>query len=206
MGSRPVSPTISGRNADVAERTSVWRVRRLCERPGCSHPAEVSYGIDKSRLLVWVDNRAPSERELTGRLCKRHADSLVVPRGWSLDDRREPVPLLFPAAHLVDPSGGTEQPEQRDSSRPVRRPRAEGNVLPLFDAPVTDEPVEDEPVYDEPEIDISSFDDTSPDDTSLWLQRLERRFEPAPTDDEEPTLGRLMGRAFGRPRHPGAGQ
>ena len=30
-----------------------------------------------------------------GALCRRHADALVVPRGWTLDDRREPAPRLF---------------------------------------------------------------------------------------------------------------
>jgi hypothetical protein len=57
--------------------------------------AEVSYGMDHAALLVWIDNNARSERELTGRLCRRHADSLVVPRGWTIDDRRDPIPRLF---------------------------------------------------------------------------------------------------------------
>ena len=30
-----------------------------------------------------------------GALCQRHADTLVVPRGWTLDDRRERAPRLF---------------------------------------------------------------------------------------------------------------
>ena len=38
-------------------------MRKLCERPGCAGLAEVSYGIDKAQLLVWVDNRAVPERE-----------------------------------------------------------------------------------------------------------------------------------------------
>jgi hypothetical protein len=30
-----------------------------------------------------------------GSLCKRHADAMVLPRGWTLDDRREAEPRLF---------------------------------------------------------------------------------------------------------------
>ena len=46
-------------------------------------------------LVVWVDVAEVAERELAGRLCRRHANALVVPRGWTLDDRRDPVPKLF---------------------------------------------------------------------------------------------------------------
>lgn len=68
---------------------------RLCERPGCSQPAEVMYGIDAEHLVVWIEplDGVPSYR--AGVLCRRHADAMVVPLGWMLDDRREPVPRLF---------------------------------------------------------------------------------------------------------------
>ena len=70
---------------------------RLCERPGCSDVAAMAYGFDVDRLLVWLAPREPDGDPLrAGSLCKRHADAMVVPRGWTLDDRREadaaPVP------------------------------------------------------------------------------------------------------------------
>ena len=34
-------------------------------------------------------------------LCRRHADAMVVPRGWTLDDRREPTPRLFSTRALA---------------------------------------------------------------------------------------------------------
>jgi hypothetical protein len=34
---------------------------------------------------------------MAGVLCRRHADAMVVPLGWMLDDRRDPVPRLFKA-------------------------------------------------------------------------------------------------------------
>jgi Protein of unknown function (DUF3499) len=70
---------------------------RLCERPGCSEVASTAYGFDADRLLVWLAPREPdADRPRAGALCRRHADTLVLPRGWSLDDRREAVPRLFP--------------------------------------------------------------------------------------------------------------
>jgi len=62
-------------------------------------------------LLFWV---APiSETPGGGRnvLCRRHADAMSVPRGWTLDDRREETPRLF-------------MPARFDSDdAPARRPR-----------------------------------------------------------------------------------
>jgi hypothetical protein len=71
---------------------------RLCERPGCSERGAVAYGFDADRLLVWLAAFDPEiDRPRAGVLCKRHADSLVVPVGWTLDDRRDPKPPLFKA-------------------------------------------------------------------------------------------------------------
>ena len=52
---------------------------RLCERPGCSQVAEMTYGFDAEHLMVWIDSY---DRVATGRagvLCRRHADAMVVP-------------------------------------------------------------------------------------------------------------------------------
>jgi hypothetical protein len=68
---------------------------RLCERPGCSQPAEVTYGIDADHLTVWIEPLGGAADYRAGVLCRRHADAMVVPLGWMLDDRREAVPRLF---------------------------------------------------------------------------------------------------------------
>lgn len=70
---------------------------KQCERPGCSAPAEVHYGFDPGRLLVWLEHDAVTEDSLSNALCRRHADALAVPKGWSIDDRRESSPRLFSA-------------------------------------------------------------------------------------------------------------
>ena len=135
----------------------------------------MSYGIDNSTLTVWVDNRAILEREQAGRLCRRHADALVVPRGWTIDDRRQPVPQLF---RVVD----NEVPERVAAPSLFEAIEAElkQRETEAEDADVTAAPVD-------------------PDETKAipWSPRL------VPTDgddndDDAPVLGRLMGRAFGK--------
>lgn len=69
---------------------------RLCERPACSELGAIAYGFDPDRLLVWLMPIDPSaDRNRAGVLCLRHADAMVVPIGWSLDDARDPTPRLF---------------------------------------------------------------------------------------------------------------
>ena len=77
---------------------------RLCERPGCSQPAEVMYAIDAERLVVWIEALDGAQSYRVGVLCRRHADAMVVPLGWMLDDRREPVPRLFKTRETPPPA------------------------------------------------------------------------------------------------------
>jgi hypothetical protein len=94
---------------------------RLCERPGCSVPADVTYGFDAEHLVVWLDGFQAAPGVRCGVLCRRHADAMVVPLGWMLDDRREPVPRLFrppaeaPTGPMVRPRPKRPRvdPEQR---------------------------------------------------------------------------------------------
>jgi len=79
---------------------------RLCERPGCSDVAAMAYGFDVDRLLVWLAVRDPDGGDpmRAGSLCKRHADAMVVPQGWTLDDRRDSTPRLFRPAPSTPPA------------------------------------------------------------------------------------------------------
>lgn len=64
-------------------------------------------------LLFWVDTLHSADGHDTGVLCRRHADAMVVPRGWTLDDRRDPQPRLFRSS--TDASGATARPRRRAS-------------------------------------------------------------------------------------------
>lgn len=70
-------------------------MRRLCERPGCSEHADVAYGMRTEDLVFWIDVIGEGPGPDRGVLCRRHADSMIVPRGWTLDDLRDPHLHLF---------------------------------------------------------------------------------------------------------------
>lgn len=77
-----------------------------CERPGCSEAAEVAYGFLTDPYVIWIDDLGAHERDhaVAGVLCRRHADSMVPPIGWTLDDRRVAAPRLFEPSPLAEPS------------------------------------------------------------------------------------------------------
>ena len=89
---------------------------RLCERPGCSEPGAAAYGMVPEDLLFWIAPLHDAPVDDHNVLCRRHADAMVVPRGWTLDDRREPIPRLF-MPRRPEPAG--EAPAR--PARPVRR-------------------------------------------------------------------------------------
>jgi hypothetical protein len=67
-------------------------------------------------LLFWI---APISGTPTGDqnvLCRRHADAMSVPRGWTLDDRREEIPRLFKPR----PVSRREHPSAQRAKRPAR--------------------------------------------------------------------------------------
>ena len=57
----------------------------------------MTYGFDAEVLTVWIDAYERVNTDRAGVLCRRHADAMVVPLGWMLDDRRDPIPRLFKA-------------------------------------------------------------------------------------------------------------
>lgn len=61
--------------------------------------------------VFWISALADAPNPDPSVLCRRHADAMVVPRGWTLDDRRESTLRLF-------------KPGQADASEPRVRRRA----------------------------------------------------------------------------------
>lgn len=68
---------------------------RRCERPDCASVAAVAYSFDPRRRVVYFDQLRGSVSPIVGALCLHHADTMVLPKGWWLDDRRVEVPTLF---------------------------------------------------------------------------------------------------------------
>ncbi|MEC6987828.1 MAG: DUF3499 family protein, partial [Actinomycetota bacterium] len=85
-----------------------------CDRPGCPQPMALSYGFDPVGAVVWLD--VPSDSSSAG-LCLQHAERLTAPRGWTIDDRRDPTLRLF----RPGPVGDREE-------KPLRRRRRTSKV------------------------------------------------------------------------------
>lgn len=91
--------------------------------------------MNAQALLVTLENYAPVGNERRNCLCMKHADMLSVPRGWSIDDRRESVPRLFrpPAPVKVQRDATPASGQRRKSRGDAVRPK-------LFDREVAQEP------------------------------------------------------------------
>jgi hypothetical protein len=86
-------------------------------------------------LLFWV---APLDRwvdQQAGVMCRRHADSIVVPVGWTYDDRREATPRLFRTVEVLDVP---DEPVRARRSRPTRTAAPAPVALPLDDDTTAD--------------------------------------------------------------------
>jgi hypothetical protein len=169
---------------------------RLCERPGCSTPADVAYGFDAEALSVWLDGFHAAQGARSGVLCRRHADAMVVPLGWMLDDRREPVPRLFRSpAEVVDATPVRRRSRHRagDDTLQLRldaiagdlaRIEAEDPEPPPVPVAATETPVPVE-VASEPVLPWLPVFDQSDDLSGLLKARgrlLSRAFNGAATD------------------------
>jgi hypothetical protein len=64
-------------------------------------------------LLFWIAAINESPTTDPSLLCLRHADTMVVPRGWTLDDRRENSPRLFNPRTLPRQQTPTPKPKRR---------------------------------------------------------------------------------------------
>ena len=64
----------------------------LCDRSGCSEPVFLQYGFDPIAAVVWLE--VPPDADASG-LCEIHAERLTAPKGWTIDDRRDPSLRLF---------------------------------------------------------------------------------------------------------------
>ena len=68
----------------------------------CTDPAQVVMSFAYAMRTVWLrDLDATYDRFSEIPLCEMHADRLVVPIGWTLDDDRHFEPPLFLAADVA---------------------------------------------------------------------------------------------------------
>jgi hypothetical protein len=173
-------------------------VAKQCERPGCKEPAIAAYFLDSAELLMTLENYVPVDGMQVNGLCRRHADALVVPRGWRIEDKRENVPRLFP---VTAPS---EKPRAKDTAAKKTEPKKNRAKLPrpsIFDELNNEKKAEEviapvvTPVVDVVVVDVVVEDGVELEETKAipWSPQFDH------TDDLGGVLrpkGRLLSRAF----------
>jgi len=193
-------------------------VTKSCERPGCSLPGVVASSFERSTLTVVMTHYVGEVEDGSFNvMCTKHANMLTVPRGWTIDDRREDPPRLF-AAPEKKPAKKQESKDQTTSL--ARRRKARTTQSPkLFDQfalvtkieqpappveeishhvePVIEEPVVEavveEIVVEQPVAEVRE-EKVEQDATMAWKPQFDR------TDDLGGVLrpkGKLLSRAFG---------
>ena len=182
---------------------------RHCERPGCSKVGEVIYEVDLRRLVVTIDFPDLNNASPVNLLCRRHADSLTVPKGWTIINNREEVQRLFSAPI-------TQEVSKNNSRKVVRRQSVSDfnddemnpvTVANLFDLIIddhlfatADHATVDAGVNITAEItaditaELAQLMDTQETQGLPWTPRFDRSGD---LDGKLRARGRLLGRAFG---------
>jgi hypothetical protein len=168
-------------------------VAQQCERPGCAQPAAVEYIIDPQSLLLTLSNYAPLGGERRSALCATHGDRMSVPKGWSIDDRREDPPRLFKTPKsVVAPAKASVKKSVTDSKqkkKPVARPML--FQTDKIDAEKVEEVQETKTTVSKPVVRDADLEETK---AMPWTPQFDR------TDDLGGVLrpkGKLLSRAFG---------
>lgn len=134
-----------------------------------------------------LENYVPVDGMQVNGLCRRHADALVVPRGWRIEDKRENVPRLFPVTPPAEkPKVATAKKAEAKKSR-VKPPRPS-----IFDELKNEKKSEEVAA---PTVDVDVAVEVELEETKAipWSPQFDQ------TDDLGGVLrpkGRLLSRAF----------
>ena len=164
---------------------------------------EVIYSVDIPRLFVTIN--FPDLNDLTpvNLLCRRHADSLVVPRGWTVIDNREERQRLFsaPITQEIIKSNPRRVDRQQDISEvlePKERtddaaaPATAANLFDFVNVEVVFETTDREST--DVTAELAQLLDTQATEALPWTPQFDRSGD---LDGKLRARGRLLGRAFG---------
>lgn len=157
---------------------------RHCERPSCREAAIAAYFMDSSELLMTLENYVPIDGFHVNVLCRRHADALVVPRGWRIEDKRENVPRLFPVASVSD------KPKEKDVVKAIDKKAAAKKARVKPPRPSIFDDLKNERKSEEVQVETNDLEETK---AIPWSPQFDH------TDDLGGVLrpkGRLLSRAF----------
>jgi hypothetical protein len=82
-------------------------VHSICSRPDCAERGVARAVIEPRERRIIVDRRVDEPGAAV--LCAAHADRVTVPKGWTLDDRREDNPRLFGIGRFNEPKQARER-------------------------------------------------------------------------------------------------
>ena len=160
---------------------------KQCERPSCKELAIAAYFLDSSELLMTLENYVPVDGMQVNGLCRRHADALVVPRGWRIEDKRENVPRLFPVTPPAEKPKSNVTKKVEPKKNRVKPPRPS-----IFDELKNDKKIEEVVA---PIVEVEQVIEVELEETKAipWSPQFDQ------TDDLGGVLrpkGRLLSRAF----------
>ena len=178
---------------------------RHCERPGCSKVGEIIYEVDLRQLLVTIDFPHLNAQGPVNLLCRRLADSLTVPKGWSIINNREEVQRLFSAPVTQELTKNSSQKlGKRQKVSDFNRSKKDDDVIAnLFDLIIDDHVFmttdrENADTSDDNAVDITSefaqLLDTQETEAMPWTPQFDRSGD---LNGKLQARGRLLGRAFG---------
>lgn len=140
--------------------------------------------MDSSELVMTLENYVPVDGLHVNVLCRRHADALVVPRGWRIEDKRENVPRLFPVASLNEKAKEKAAEKAVDKKAAAKKARVKPPRPSIFDE------LKSEKKSEEVRVDSDGLEETK---AIPWSPQFDH------TDDLGGVLrpkGRLLSRAF----------
>ena len=163
---------------------------RHCERPGCSKVGEVIYEVDLRRLLVTIDFPDLSDLTPMNLLCRRHADSLTVPKGWAIINNREEIQRLFsaPVTQQLTKDNSQKVSKRQKISDVNKSEKDQLVVANLFDSVI------EENAFDFTD-ELAQLLDTQETEAMPWTPQFDRSGD---LNGKLRARGRLLGRAFGQ--------
>jgi hypothetical protein len=151
-------------------------------------------------LLFWIAPLARTPEPDENVLCRRHADAMMVPRGWTLDDRRDQTPRLFKPRPPARPVEQQASPARRSSRK---RPSPEA---PAVEQLVLDGTGDNPRPSGEQ---VAATERKAPEEGAASDESVAQPWSPAFDQDDDlngllqvdsPLLARAF-RGTGRPRH-----
>jgi hypothetical protein len=161
--------------------------QRLCARAGCGAPASVTLRFQPTQRQAWLVELDEHAARTQGDLCNRHAESLVLPRGWELHDERIEAP---------DADGNTPV-AKNTNGKGVRRVRVRRKAAPPSASAVTGplpglEPEVDRGSAPEPTASDEPDDAGAPDAGTEPEATPVVRFGAHDDEDVEQALGAIL--------------